>query len=278
MKKGIAILVLCVSLAAFSGLKLHLDRIPRAQVPGASILYLPSGKSLQYMSLGNRPLMADLIYLWAIQYFSNAEVADRYDHLEHVFSIIAELDPRYVDPYSIGAMIAGKDAGDMETAFRILDLGLEKNPDQWIFPLEAGHTALMQLKDFELAREYFKKAMEIPGAPPMTRRLYADASTKLTDYRTAFTHWLEIYETTDDKRVKDIAYNHVYRLKSLLDFEDLAQDIQKYRERFGRYPDDLSQLVTTGLRASIPPDLEGNAYVYDQETGEVTTARLWWKR
>jgi hypothetical protein len=112
----------------------------------------------------------------------------------------------------------------------------------------------------------------------MTRRLYADASTKLTDYRTAFTHWLEIYETTDDKRVKDIAYNHVYRLKSLLDFEDLAQDIQKYRERFGRYPDDLSQLVTTGLRASIPPDLEGNAYVYDQETGEVTTARLWWKR
>jgi tetratricopeptide (TPR) repeat protein len=278
MRKGIVILVLIVSLASFSGLKLHLDTIPRAQVPGASILYLPSGKFLQYLALGNRPFMADLIYLWAIQYFSNTQVADRYDHMEHVFSIISELDPRYEDPYLIGAMIAGADAGDTETAFHILDLGLERNPDQWIFPWEAGHAALMQLKDFERAREYFKKAMEIPGAPAMARRLYADASTKLSDYKTALTHWWEIYETATDERVRSIAYSHLYRVKSALDIEALGKAIEEYRQRLGQNPEELEDLVGAGLMEHIETDLDGDAYVYDKETGEVTTARVWWKR
>jgi tetratricopeptide (TPR) repeat protein len=277
MKKGVVTLILILSLAGFTGLKLHLDTIPRAQVPGASILYLPSGKFLQYVSLGNRPLMADLIYLWAIQYFSNTAVADRYDHMEHVFAIIAELDPRYVDPYSIGAMIAGSDAGDMQTAFRILDLGLEKNPDQWIFPYQAGHLAI-PLKDFELAREYFKKAMEIPGASPITRRLYANASTELSDYPTALKHWGEIYETTDDERVKRIATNHLYRVYAAIHTERLTEALGAFRERFGRSPSELSELVTAGLMEALPRDLDGNDYVYDPATAEITTAVPWWKR
>jgi len=278
MKKGVVVLILILSLAGFAGLKLRLDTIPRAQVPGASILYLPSGKFLQYMSLGNRPLMADMIYLWAIQYFSNTAVADRYDHMEHVFSIIADLDPRFIDPYLIGAMIAGSDAGDMEKAFRILDLGLERNPDQWIFPWEAGHYALMQLKDFELAREYFKKAMEIPGSHPMARRLYANAATELADYPTALKNWWEIYETTDDERVKRIATNHLYRVYAAIHAENLTEALGVYRERFGRNPGSLSELVTAGLMESLPRDLDGNEYVYDPATGEITTAVLWWKR
>ncbi len=278
MKKGIVVLILILSLAAFAGLKLHLDTIPRARVPGASILYLPSGRFLQYMSLGNRPLMADLIYLWAIQYFSNTAVAGRYDHMEHVFSIIAELDPRYLDPYQIGAMIASSDARDMEKAFRILDLGLEKNPDQWIFPWEAGHYALMQLKDYEIARAYFKKAMEIPGSPPVARRLYANAATELSDYPTALRNWLEIYQTTDDARVKKIATNHIYRVNAAIHIESLTKAVAAFRERFGRSPEGLAELVTAGLVDSLPRDLDGNDYVYDTTTGEITTAVPWWKR
>ena len=277
MKKGGAVLILILSLAGFTGLKLVLDAIPRARVPGASILYLPSGKSLQYMSLGNRPLMADLIYLWAIQYFSNTAVADRYDHMEHVFSIIAELDPRYLDPYQIGAMIASTDAGDLQKALWILDLGLEKNPDQWIFPYQAGHLAI-PLKDFELAREYFKKAMEIPGASPITRRLYANAATELSDYPTALKHWGEIYETTDDERIKRIATNHLYRVYAAIHTKRLTEALGAFRERFGRNPGSLSDLVKLGFIESLPRDVDGNDYVYDPATGEVTTAVPWWKR
>jgi tetratricopeptide (TPR) repeat protein len=277
MKKTAVILILVLSLAAFMALKLQLDSIPRTEVPGASILYIPSGRALQYMAFGNTSFLADMIYLWAIQYFSNTAVAERYDHLEHVFSIIADLDPKYLDPYQIGAMIAYPEAGDMTAAFRILDLGLEKNPDQWIFPWQAGHMAQINLKDFRLAQAYYKKAMEIEGAPDMTRRLYANAATELSDYETAGQLWLEIYKTTLDPRVKKIAFNHLYRVNAAQDLEVLNQAVQAYKQDFGRFPENLSKLVTSGLMASIPRDLENKDYLYDSQTGEVTSAP-WWKR
>jgi tetratricopeptide (TPR) repeat protein len=277
MKKTAVILILVLSLAAFMGLKLRLDQIARAEVPGASILYIPTGRFLQYASFGNAPLFADLIYLWAIQYFSNPKVADRFQHLEHVFSIIAELDPRYLDPYEIGALIAVYEARDLDKAFRILDLGLAKNPDQWIFPWLAGHYAQMTVKDYRIAQKYYKKAMDIEGAPAMTRRLYANAAFQLTDYRTALQHWLEIFRTAEDDRVKKIAYNQLYRVDAALDTEALAAALAQYRERYGRLPDDLSALVTAGLMDSLPVDLEENPYQYDPSTGEVKAAEVWWK-
>ncbi len=276
MKKHVVILILIFSLAAFMALELQLDSIPRAKVPGASILYLPSGRALQVLALGNTSFLADMIYLWAIQYFSNTAVVERYDHLEHVFSIIADLDPKYLDPYQIGAMIAYPEAGDMRAAFRILDLGLEKNPDQWIFPWQAGHMAQVNLKDFRLAQAYYKKAMEIEGAPEMTRRLYANAARELSDYKTAGQYWLEIYKTTLDPRVKKIAFNHLYRVNAEQDLEVLNQAVQTYTQNFGRFPENLSELVTSGLLNSIPRDLENKDYLYDAQTGEVSSPP-WWK-
>lgn len=277
MSKTAAILILIVSLALFAGLKLELDRIPRAEVPGASILYLPKGTFLQYMSFGNRTFMADLIYLWAIQYFSNTRVPDRFNHLEHVFNIISELDPPYEDPYRIGSIIALYDARDLEKAYRILDLGLERNPENWIFPWLAGHYA-QSGKDFETARSYYRKAMEIEGSPQILRRLYANAAAELDDHVTAYRHWLDIYTSTEDERVKKIAFNHLYRSKAALDIEALTRAIAAYRQRFGINPPDLQELVNVGLIESLPTDLDGRQYVYIKHSGEVTTAVLWWKR
>jgi tetratricopeptide (TPR) repeat protein len=277
MKRSIAIALLLLSLAAFLGLRLKLDAIPRAKVPGASILYVPSGKFLQYASFGNSPLLADLIYLWSIQYFSNTQVLDRMDHLEHVYSIISELDPHFLDPYQIGALIAISEAKDMGKALRILELGYKKNPDQWILPLEAGHYAEFLLKDYKLARKYFQIASQIDGVPDFVERKVAASTFELGDYKAALQHWLEIYEGTNDARIKAIANNHIYRTKASLDIETLGKAISVYRDRTGAYPQMLSQLVTAGILPMIPNDLDGEGYTYDPQTGEVT-AKTWWKR
>ncbi|NOR14916.1 MAG: hypothetical protein GQ544_04365 [Candidatus Aminicenantes bacterium] len=277
MKKSIAVILLVLSSAAFLGLRLKLDAIPRAEVPGASILYVPSGKFLQYASFGNSSLMADLIYLWSIQYFSNTQVLDRADHLEHVYSIISELDPKYLDPYQIGALIAISEAKDLGKALRILELGWEKNPDQWILPLEAGHYAEFLLKDYDLARKYYLIAMKIEGVPDFVERKVAASTYELGDYKAALQHWLEIYEGTDDQRIKSIANNHIYRTKAALDIETLGKALQIYKERFRTLPRDLKQLVTAGILPALPQDLDGEEYAYDPQTGEVT-AKTWWKR
>jgi len=278
MKKQILIGLLIINCGLFMGLKLMTDQIPREKVPGASIIYIPSGKYLKYASFGHSTLLADLIYIWSIQYFSNSFVPERFQYLTHVYSIISELDPKYLDPYQVGAMIALYDAREFDTAMEILNLGLKKNPEQWIFPWQAGHYAQMLLKDYKLAKKYYQKAMEIEGAPPITQRLYSNAMYELGDYETAWKNWLEIYKNADDERVKKIASNHLYRTKAALDIQKIKQALKEYREKFGRFPEKLDALVSQNFLDSIPQDLDGQDYVYDRETGEIKTAVIPWKR
>jgi len=278
MKKAIILIVLLVSLVLFAGLKLRTDAVARYQVPGSSIIYIPSGKALKYVTFGYNSLLADLVYLWAIQYFSDQTIWERFDYLDHIFSIIADLDPNYLDPYEIGALIAVYDAKDLDLAFTILDRGIEKNPKQWIMPLQAGHFAQMFAKNFEVAQKYYKMAMEIEGAPSIAQRLYANAAFRISDYRTAWKTWLEIYESATDPRVKKIASNHLYRTKAAIDFETLQSAIETYKNKYGRPPKELRQLVNEGLIKAIPNDLDGEDYLYDPETESLKTRISPWKR
>jgi len=271
-------LFLVATCAGFMGLKLETDQVLREKVPGSSIIYIPSGKFLKYATFGYSALAADLVYLWAIQYYGSPEIVDRFAYLDHIFAIIAELDPRYADPYEIGSMIADREAGDIPLALAILDRGFAKNPDMWIFPFEAGHIAQTRLKDFDLAREYFGKAMVLPGAPDFTKRLYANAAFKVTDYATSWETWLEVYNTATDDRVKKIASNHLYQVRAEMDVNALKEAVAKFKERYGRLPAALDRLVATGLLSALPLDLDGRNYVYDPATGDVKAPSLWWKR
>src|SRR5207247_10750367 len=142
--------------------------------PGAAahpLLYLPSGKYLKVAALGFDGLLADLLYLWSIQYYGNYDIRDRYDYLERIYDqVITELDPHYLDPYLIGALIMTTEARQPEMALRLLDKGVERNPDQWIIPFEAGFLCYDDLHDYRRAAGYFERAPRIPGVPPLARR------------------------------------------------------------------------------------------------------------
>jgi hypothetical protein len=271
-------LYLLATAAGFTGLKIRVDRIPRTRIPGSSIIYVPSGKFLKYATFGYSSLAADLIYLWAIQYYSTYEIPDRFTYLDHIFSIIAELDPAYMDPYEVGSLIAGQEAGNIPLALKILDRGLEKNPGAWLFPFEAGNIAQIQLKDYALAREYFAKAMALPGAPNLIKRLYANATFRTMDYKTSWDTWLEIYNTAKDEQIRKTASNHLYQVKSAIDVGALKDAVAAFKAKYRRLPSALGQLAEAGILAAVPRDMDGQEYLYDPVTGDVKAATIPWKR
>lgn len=272
------VVLLILSCGIFMSLKVKTDNISRKKIPGSSIIYIPSGQYLKFATFGNSSLLADMIYVWAIQYYSDYTIPDMYEYLDHIFSIINELDPSYLDPYDIGAVIAAYEAEDLDLALKILDRGLEKNPEQWLFPYMAAHYAQMIKKDHKLAQEYYKKAMNIEGVPPIVERLYANAIFKSMDYKRALQTWLEIYKTATDERIKKIASNHLYNLTTTIDIQKINEAIEKFKESYGRNPMELSQLVRAGFLDSLPKDLDGKEYIYDSRTGEVKTPTIPWKR
>jgi len=281
-KKGTATLLLLAFLvamaAAFMALKVATDGVAREKLPGSSIIYIPSGKFLIYATFGYRAVAADAIYLWAIQYYSTPTIDDRFDHLDHIFAIINELDPRYQDPYEVGALIAVQEARNPAAAFSILDRGAANNPDQWVYPFNAGHIALMTLKDYPLAEKYFERCMKIPGAPEFVERLRANAIFKKGDLRTSWETWLDIYKKAPDERTKKIASNHLYNVKATIDAAAIEDAAAKYRERFERLPADLETLLRTGFLREVPKDMDGQDYLYDPATGKVKTVTSPWRR
>src|SRR5713101_7593886 len=168
------------------------------------ILYLPSGRYLKFASLGFDGLMADAIYLWSIQYYGNYQIKDRYRYLEQIYSqVISELDPHYLDPYLVGALIMTAEARQPEMALRLLDKGIENNPDACILAFEAGFTCYNDLKDYPRAAAYFEKALRMPGVHPLVRRFYAEMYNRAGDRRASLREWSEIYRTTPDAYVKN---------------------------------------------------------------------------
>jgi len=58
----------------------------------------------------------------------------------------------------------------------------------------------------------------------------------------------------------------------------LKSVIELYKNKHGRAPNDLRQLVSDGFITAVPKDLDGEDYLYDPETETITTRISPWKR
>ena len=262
------LIVLCAATVWFAGAEL--ERKSDQRTTADSLLYLPNGKHLRLMSLGQAPLLADLIYIWAIQYYSNYERADRYRYVEHVFGeVIAELDPHYVDAYWLGALILTVEAGDLDAGLRLLDKGIENNPDQWILPYLAAWESY-RVGDYARAAGYFARAADVPGAPPAVLRMRAGMFSKAGDLSTALQLWREVLDDPRaDPATTAIAERQVRDLTVRSHLHDLQAAVERFRNENGELPANLEQLLGTGYIQALPRDPDDREYVYDPLTGQV---------
>jgi tetratricopeptide (TPR) repeat protein len=234
------------------------------------ILYLPSGRYLKVVALGFDDLLADMIFLWSIQYYGNYDIQDRYDYLDQIYTrVITDLDPHYLDPYLVGALIMNVEARRPVMALRLLDKGIAHNPDKWILAFEAGFLCYNDLKDYRRAAVYFEKALQAPDVHPLVRRLYAEMYNRAGDPRTSLQQWLEIYDSSRDDYVRHVAWNHAHDLKVRIDLDDLTAAVTRYRDLHGRPPRRPGDLVAAGLLPRLPRDPEGRDYRYDPGDGTV---------
>ncbi len=267
------LLSLCILLTFVLSCTIHIHLYRRYRSNNtflSPMLYLPSGKYLKKVSFGYHALVADFIYLWSIQYYGDAGFHPRMDYLQHTYDIITELDPQYLDAYQTGALFMFYEGRNPKAGLRLLDKGLERNPAEWILPLDAGFYCMVNLKNKEMAAAYFQKAAAIPEAHSLAKRALASLRFKMGDRAAAMALWQEVFDVAEESRIKQTAYQHLHELKVLIDLDHIREAIQRYVERFGRPPFNLDQLAAPGYLREVPRDPEGNPYVYDARTGQVT--------
>jgi hypothetical protein len=266
-----AALLLFISSVAV-GVRLEADR---GEAPETDILFLPAGKHIKQLTLGYDNVIADAIYIWSIQYYTDFTRETRYPYLLHTFDVITDLDPQFIDAYMVGALTIVAEGKDRERATRLLHKGMVNNPGDYLLPLDAGYYYRDTFKNPRKAAYYFGIAAGRPAAPNYIKRLCAGMTGRAGDKRTSYELWKRAYDEAEKEEDRRISERHLRILYDEINLEVLSSLVDNYHQREGHYPSRLAQLVSAGLASSIPLDGQGEEYGYDPSTGKVWGTQKW---
>ncbi|HEX7486546.1 MAG TPA: hypothetical protein VF332_10360 [Vicinamibacterales bacterium] len=271
-------LALATLVAAFVGLEVWRDRVYGEPAPGDSVLYVRSGEALRRMSLSFSPLLADVYWVRAVQYYGGTRLSTsstrRYDLLYPLLDITTSLDPRFNIAYRFGSIFLGEDypggAGRPDLAVALLEKGFRANPTRWQYLQDIGFVYYWWVGDYRQAAEWFKKAGDVPGAPWWLRSMAAVTLTQGGDRRSSRVLWQSLRDSADNTWVRNNASLRLSQLDALDAIDQLTAIGAEFRARAGRHPASWGDLVRARMLRAVPLDPTGVAYVLNPVTGAVT--------
>ena len=283
MKREAALIVVLVAgLGASASLSRWLDahRTDHAKQFAESQLYL-SGPAAKRLTLSFNGLAADWYWMRSLQYVGRKIVNHQDTHndqfvltdlssldlrlLASLLDVATTLDPQFIPVYEYGAVILPEVNPDQ--AIALLNKGIAANPSSWRLYQHLGYI-YWQRGEYAKASEVYAAGAKLAGAPPwmtaMSARLKADAGSR----DAAREMYQRLYETSDDKTVKEMVVAHLMRLDSLDEREAIGRALDEFRMRFGHCPTSWRELVpffrAARLRIDpsngIPVDPSGVAY------------------
>lgn len=283
MKREAALIVVLVAglgVAAFLSRWLDAHRTDHAKQFAESQLYL-SGPAAKRLTLAFNGLAADWYWMRSLQYVGRKIVDHQDTHnnqfilsdlssldlrlLSSLLDVATTLDPQFIPVYEYGAVILPE--VDPDQAIALLNKGIVANPSSWRLHQHLGYI-YWQRGEYARASETYAAGAQLPGAPAwmtaMSARLKADAGSRPA----AREMYQRLYETSDDKTVKEMVVAHLMRLDSLDERELITRALDEFRLRFGRCPTSWRELapVFRGARLRVDPadgtpvDPSGAAY------------------
>ena len=266
-RKLVSFVIIGALLGVAVGSEVKLGRIPREDPLGRELLYLPSPEMLKIVSLGNPGLVADILYLWSIQYYSLFKPDERFLYLETIYNLITDLDPLYFDAYRIGALIMEiQIGGDQEllknTVRRLFDKGLGNLPGSWQLAEAAAWDLFICFHDQEAALHYAEIAAVHPDAPGRINRMVGVWRDKERAWTIddSIDYWRRAVDDTEDEYDRAMCVSHLYDAVTAKDKRALEAVLVYYSERHGSCAESWEELIRTGLIREVPLDLVGNPY------------------
>lgn len=251
---------------AIAALQVNIDARTRSVATQKQELLLRSGPLVKKLSLGYNPLLADIYWTRAVQYYGariGKPHAD-YDLLWPLLDLTTTLDPRLLTAYRFGAIFLSEappiGAGRTDLAIELVKRGIAANPDAWRLDSDLGFLYYWRLKDYPNAAAYYLAASRIPHAPAWLKLMAARVADKGGSIETSRMIWSELFESTKDPNMRKNAYEKLRGLKAQEDEMHLDELAEDYRKRFGHYPASTKEMRDAGILGGIPVDPDGLPY------------------
>lgn len=262
-------------LLALHVIQVSLDQERRMVPKLQQFMYLPEGETLRVAVLGYEQVVADLLWIQAIQAMGERKVSEEAGHwIYHVLDVITTLDPRFVRVYEAGGIALVTLVVMPNESNRLLEKGIRYNPEVWQLPFYLGFNYYFEFHDDRKAAEYIARASRLPGAPAylvsLAARLYVSARTP----QDAIDFLAQTYAQTADDNVKRVLEQRLKEVVVERDLELLEGAITRYRDRYKRMPSHLDDLVGPGLLSEMPREPFGGRYLYDPQTQSVRSSTM----
>ena len=271
VKKGLIHAAFGLILLASSSVLLYFLDGQRTTVARAEQLaYLPKGEYLKLAVLGYRQVVADLIWLQAVQHIGAKRDTQRgYAWTYHAVDVLTDLDPTFTPPYQATGLFLGVLVGRQEEGLAILTKGIRHNPSNWQLPFLAGYISYYELCNPVASGEYFRIAASIAGAPAYLPKLAARMTVESGDPTAALEFLDRFSRSVTDERVHEALLQRMKEIIQEKDLRFLDESIRHYRAKYGQPPAKLEDLMLRGIIQQLPTDPLGGEYEVEAVSGFV---------
>ena len=271
VKQGLIQAVFGLILLVGSSVLLHLLDGQRTAVARAEQLaFLPKGEYLKLAVLGYRQVVADLIWLQAVQHIGAKRDTQRgYTWTYHAVDVLTDLDPTFVAPYQATGLFLGVLVGRQEEGLAILDKGIRHNPSIWQLPFLAGYVSYYELCNPVEGGKYLRMAAGVHGSPTYLPRLAARMTVEGGDPTAALEFLDRFSRNVSDERVREALLQRTKEILQEKDLRFLEESIGRYRAKYGQAPTKLEDLMLHGIIQQLPVDPFSGEYEVDAFSGVV---------
>jgi hypothetical protein len=220
---------------------------------------LPRASLLRIAGRAFLPLVADYYWLAAIQATGRATTEAEYRDIADYAQLITDLDPDFAYVYQFGGVMVPFNRGretwvNTRESTALLEKGVARFPGSVFLQTLLAYNYSVFQKEYVRAAHLLEETARLPGAPRylslLATRLYAQGGA----FEAASAFADQVAENSEDPETR-AAFEHRAKeiaLERILQTLDRA--VATFRERNGRLPQGLNELVSTGELNGIPPD------------------------
>jgi tetratricopeptide (TPR) repeat protein len=273
---AILLLVLVLGFAAIWHLQAAIDVQRAAILQERDDLLVTSPNLLKVTSLEYAPLLADVYWTRAVQYYGQKHAGNDPNLmlLWPLLNIATTLDPNLLPAYRFGAMFLSdappRGAGLPDLAVQLIERGIQANPDYWRFYEDLGFIYYFDKKDYAKASQAFLDGSRNPDAKIWMKVMAAKIAAEGESFETSAFLWHDVYQSATDPATKQGALEHLQLLEAQQDCRQLDKLGDEYEKRFAHRATRIIQFVQAGLLRKVPADPLGFPY----ELGEDGKASL----
>ncbi|MGB7436244.1 MAG: hypothetical protein WBR26_27400 [Candidatus Acidiferrum sp.] len=230
-------------------------------------LMLRSGNLIKKLSLEYAPLMGAIYWTRVVQYFGEKHRLHqtKLDLLWPLLDITTTLDPHLLPAYRFGSIFLSdsppRGEGRPDLAVKLLERGIQANPDQWRLYQDLGNVYYFDAKDYPKASAAFAEGSKNPRAMIWMKVMAAKIAADGESPETSYFLWQQVYDSTTDPQVKKNAEEHLALMRVELQIKEINRLLDEFEKQTGHRATRIADLIQAGFIKGVPKDPDGYPYV-----------------